>query len=85
MGIRFIKLYLLLTCFVSSYTVYTQYDTTHYIPYLGDFTGANKMTNLEYENTFGGAYFMFSTFESSILHAQDVQFTCIKINTKWVF
>ena len=43
--------------------LYSQYDTTHYIPYFGDLTGANKMSNLEYESSFGGAYIMFSTFE----------------------
>ena len=43
----------------------SQYDTTHYIPYFGDLTGRpNKLTNLEYEPTSGGAYIMFSTFES---------------------
>ena len=52
---------------------YSQYDTTHYIPYLGDFTGNSKMTNLEYENTFGGAYFMFSTFESGPVNVKYIE------------
>ena len=48
----------------SSLSIFSQYDTTHYIPYFADLTGRNKLTNLEYEDLSGGAYFMFSTFES---------------------
>jgi len=45
-------------------TLQSQYDTTHYIPYLADLTGKTKMANLEYQSPFNGAYFMFSTFEA---------------------
>lgn len=48
---------------VLHWPLYSQYDTTHYIPYFGDLSGQNKMSNLEYESSFGGAYIMFSTFE----------------------
>ena len=48
---------------LSSLSIFSQYDTTHYIPYFGDLTQRTKVTNLEYETTSGGAYFMFSTFE----------------------
>ena len=43
-------------------TLQAQYDTTHYIPYLTDFPGQTKTANLEHD---GGAYIMFSTFETS--------------------
>ena len=63
MSKRFTKSYFLLVCLVLSGAVCSQYDTTHYIPYFGDLSGQNTMTNLEYESSFGGAYIMFSTFE----------------------
>jgi len=63
MSKRFTKSYFLLICLVLSGAVFSQYDTTHYIPYFGDLSGQNTMTNLEYESSFGGAYIMFSTFE----------------------
>ena len=47
----------------SSLYIFSQYDTTHYIPYFADLTKRKKVTNLEFETTSGGAYFMFSTFE----------------------
>ena len=47
----------------SSLSIFSQYDTTHYIPYFADLTKRTKVTNLEFETTSGGAYFMFSTFE----------------------
>tara|TARA_B100002019_G_C21164133_1_gene544886 strand:- start:127 stop:510 length:384 start_codon:yes stop_codon:yes gene_type:complete len=47
----------------SSLSIFSQYDTTHYIPYFADLTKRTKVTNLEFEITSGGAYFMFSTFE----------------------
>ena len=61
---RFSKYYLLSFCLLLFSTLKSQYDTTHYIPYLADLTGATKMANLEYQSAFNGAYFMFSTFEA---------------------
>jgi hypothetical protein len=61
---RFSKYYLLSYCLLLFSTLKSQYDTTHYIPYLADLTGATKMANLEYQSVFNGAYFMFSTFEA---------------------
>ena len=51
----FLKLSFLLIAKVSL----AQYDTTHYIPYLADLTGAQSMANLEYGGSFDGAYFIF--------------------------
>ncbi|MBT5283753.1 MAG: hypothetical protein HOL86_06445, partial [Flavobacteriaceae bacterium] len=53
-------------------TLQSQYDTTHYIPYLTDLTGDSTTSNLEYNdsykgNIYGGAYLVFSTFESGVL------------------
>ena len=58
------EFYLLYFCLLVLGTLKSQYDTTHYIPYLADLTGATKMANLEYQSVFNGAYFMFSTFEA---------------------
>jgi hypothetical protein len=64
MLVKKIKYYSLLICLVLSGAIYSQYDTTHYIPYLADLTGKDKMANLEFQSVFNGAYFMFSTFEA---------------------
>ena len=65
MLVKKIKYYSLLICLVLSGAIYSQYDTTHYIPYFGDLTKqSNAKTNLEFETDRGGAYIMFSTFES---------------------
>ncbi|MDG1028638.1 MAG: hypothetical protein P8O98_06520, partial [Flavobacteriaceae bacterium] len=64
MSERLTKSYFLLLCLVLSGAVYSQYDTTHYIPYLADLTGRTKMANLENQSVFSGAYIMFSTFEA---------------------
>jgi hypothetical protein len=61
---RLSKFYLLYFCLLVLGTLKSQYDTTHYIPYLADLTGQSKMANLEYQDSFNGAYFMFSTFEA---------------------
>ena len=61
---KFSKYYLLSFWLLLFGTLQSQYDTTHYIPYLTDLTGATKMSNLEYQSPFNGAYFMFSTFEA---------------------
>jgi hypothetical protein len=63
MLVKKIKDYSLLICLVLSGAIYSQYDTTHYIPYFGDLSGENTMSNLEYESSYGGAYITFSTFE----------------------
>ena len=40
---------------LSSLSIFSQYDTTHYIPYFADLTGRTATTNLEYEDSNGGA------------------------------
>ena len=63
---RLSKFYLLYFCLLVLGTLKSQYDTTHYIPYLADLTGeSSSMANLEYDDSsYNGAYFMFSTFEA---------------------
>ena len=61
---RFSKYYFFSFWLLVLGTLHSQYDTTHYIPYLTDLTGRSKMANLENQSVFNGAYFMFSTFEA---------------------
>ena len=61
---RFSKYYFFSFWLLLLGTLHSQYDTTHYIPYLTDLTGRSKMANLENQSVFNGAYFMFSTFEA---------------------
>ena len=61
---KFSKIYLFSFWLLVLGTLQSQYDTTHYIPYLTDLTGRSKMANLENQSVFNGAYFMFSTFEA---------------------
>ncbi|MGA0316462.1 MAG: hypothetical protein ACO3LB_02090, partial [Flavobacteriaceae bacterium] len=61
---KFSKYYLFSFWLLVLGTLQSQYDTTHYIPYLADLTGETSFANLEDERNFKGAYFMFSTFEA---------------------
>ena len=61
---KFSRIYLFSFWLLVLGTLQSQYDTTHYIPYLTDLTGRTKMANLENQSVFNGAYFMFSTFEA---------------------